>query len=83
MKVSYKLVKRTTKTEKYEKSLILYIPHSRTILYEVKGLGNIKHAVRIHRLIKSVSSLRLPKEQKKRRKQQIQEKTEREKRRSH
>ena len=73
MKISYKLTKRTTKTEKFEKKLKMYIINFKTIRYKLSASGNIIHSVFNYKFMRPVSNLRLPKEQKIE-KQQIQEK---------
>ena len=74
MKISYKLTKRTTKTEKFEKKMKIYVINIKTILYKLSASGNIIHSIFNYKLTRPVSNLRLPKEQKSRKKQQIQEK---------
>ena len=65
MKVSYNLTKRTTKTEKFEKCLKMYI-----INLKIKGCnltksvgGNIIISILSYKPKRLVSYLRLPKEQ--------------------
>ena len=72
MKISYKLTKRTTKTEKFEiKELKMFIINFKTIHYELSASGNIIHSIVNYKLMRPVSNLRLPKELEKR---QFQEK---------
>ena len=71
---------KRTKTEKFEKYLKLYIINFKTIRYELTAPGNIIHLIltyeshsfdpQLRELMRPVSNLGLPKEQK----QQIQEK---------
>ena len=63
MKISYNLTKRTTKSEKFEKYLKIYL-NFKTIRYELTASGNINHLFFNDKLIRTVSNLRLPKEQK-------------------
>ena len=42
MKISYNLTKKTTKTEKFEKDLKMYITNFMTKRYEPTASGNIK-----------------------------------------
>ena len=64
MKVSYNLTKRTIKTEKFEKDLKMYIINFKTICYKLTASGNIIHSIQNYKLMRPVSNLRLPKEQK-------------------
>ena len=73
MKISYKLTKTTTKTEKFEKALKMYnIINSQTIRYKLSASVNIIHSIFNYKLMRPVSTLRLPKEN--RQKQQIRKK---------
>ena len=65
MKISYKLTKRTTKTEKFEKKLKKYIIKFKTIRYILRALGFIIHSIFNYKLMRPVRTLRLPKEQRK------------------
>ena len=66
MRISYKLMKRTTKTEKFEKFLKKYnIINFKTIQYSLIASGNISHFIFIYTFRKPVSFLRLPKERNK------------------
>ena len=64
LKISYNLTKRKTKTEKLEKKMKMYI-NFKTIRYKLSASGNIVHSIFNYKLMRSVSNLRLPKEQKK------------------
>ena len=76
------LTKTTTKTEKFEKALIMYnIVNSQTIRYKLSASVNIIHSIFNYKLMRPVSTLRPPK--KNRQKQQIRKKLEREKCQSH
>ena len=68
MKISYNLTK-ITQTEKFGKCSKMYIIDLKSIRYKLTALGNIIHSILIYKLMRPVSNLRLPKEQK----QQIQE----------
>ena len=73
MKVSYKSTKRTTKTEKFEKK-----NENKVTDYSLKvsALCTINNSIFNYKLMPTVSNLRLPKEQKKRKKnRKIQEKS--------
>ena len=83
MKVSYELTKRTTKIEKFEKKLKMYIINFNTIRYELGALGNIIHSIFNYNYIGPVSNLRLPKEQKTGKNSKFKKKIEREKCRRH
>ena len=85
MRISYKLKKRTTKTEelKNPKTLLKNVIISfQTIRSKVTASGNIIHSVLIHNLMGPVSFILLTKEWKIIKKQQIQKKNERDKCRS-
>ena len=61
-RISYKLTKRTTKTEKFEKILKM----SNIIIYETIGhkltvSGNITHLIVNYKFLKPIRILRLPK----------------------
>ena len=66
MRISYKLTRRTTKTEKFEKSLIIYnLIIFKTIGYKLKVSGNhinvtvnynFMRPVRILRLLKNIKN---------------------------
>ena len=65
-RTSYKLTKSTTKTEKFEKSLKIYIIiNSKTICSKLTGSGNIIHLFGNYIFMSTVSILRLPRERKK------------------
>ena len=64
MKISYNLTKRTTKTEKFEKYLKIYVINFKTKVYELTASGNIINSILNYKLKRLVSSLGLPKEQK-------------------
>ena len=64
MKISYKLRKKTTKTEKFEKHLKVYIINFKTKSYELTASGNIINSTLNYKLKRVVSNLRLPKKQK-------------------
>ena len=68
MKVSYKLTKDETKLERFEKKLKTYIINFKTICYKLSALGNIIHSFFNYTFMRPVSNLRLPKEQKNRKK---------------
>ena len=74
MKKSYKLTKRTTKTEKFEKKFKIQIINFKTIRNKLSALGNIIHLIFNYKLMRPVSNFRLPKNKKNRKKQQIREK---------
>ena len=57
----YNLTEKTTKTVKFEKYLKMYIVNFKTIPYKLTALGNIIHSIINHKLMRPVSSLRLPK----------------------
>ena len=61
MKIICNLKKRTTKSEKFVKYLKTNI---KTFRYEVTASGNINRSNLCYTLLRPVSSLRLPKEQK-------------------
>ena len=65
MKISYKLVRRTRKTEKFEKSSEIYIINLKTIRYKMTVLDNIIPSVLNYRTMRPVRNLRLPKNKKK------------------
>ena len=83
MKISYKLTKRTTKTEKFEKNGKMYIINFKTISHKLSPLGNIFHSIFNYQLMRLVSNLGLLKEQKTRKTTNSGKKIEREKCRSH
>ena len=64
MKISYILTKRTTKTEKFEKYLKMYTQNFRTIHYKLAASVKIIHSILNCKLVRPVSNLYLPKEQK-------------------
>ena len=65
MKMSYNLTKRTTKIEKFEKTLKVYnIKIFRTVCYKLTATSNIILSIFIYKPMRPVSNLRLPKEQK-------------------
>ena len=64
MKISYRLTKENNKTEKIDKKLKKYIIYFKTIRYKPSALGNIIHSIFKYKLMRPVSNLRLPKEQK-------------------
>ena len=57
-----------TKTEKFEKNLQMYIINLKTLRYKLSALLDIIHSISNYKLILLVSKLRLPKEQKKNKK---------------
>ena len=64
-RISYKLMKRTTKSEKFEKSLKMYdIINFQTIRYRLTALCKIFHLIVNYKFTRPVSILRLPKEKK-------------------
>ena len=65
MKISYKLTKRTTKTVKFEKKLKLYIIKFKNICSNMSTSDNIVHSIFTYKLMRLVSNLQLPIEQKK------------------
>ena len=65
MKTRYKLTKRTTKTENFEKKLKTYIIIFNTFRYKLSASGNVIYSIFNYKLMRPVSNLRLPKEQKK------------------
>ena len=64
IQISYSLTKRTTKTEKFEKYLKTYIINIKTIRYKLAASSNIIHSTLNYKLMRPVSNLRLPNEQK-------------------
>ena len=60
----YNLTKKTTKTEKFENHLKMYIINFKTIRYELTPLGNIIHSILNYKFMRLVSNLGLRKEQK-------------------
>ena len=64
IKVKYNLTRRTTKTEKFEKYLKMYIISFKTKGYELTASGNIIDSILIYKPNRLVSNLRPPKEEK-------------------
>ena len=65
-RISYKLTKRTTKTEKFEKILEMYnIIIYKTIGYKLTASGNITNLTVNYKFMKPIRILRLPKNKKK------------------
>ena len=62
MKISYSLTTRTTKYQKFEKYLKMYIIKFQTKGYELTASGNIIISILNYQLKKLVINLRLPKE---------------------
>ena len=63
MRVKYKLMKRTTTTEKIEKSSKNYnITNFKTIRYKPTASSNIIQSIFNYKLMRPVNILRLPKE---------------------
>ena len=73
LQVDEKTKQKLKKLKKNEMCII------KTIRYKLSALGNIIHSIFNYKLMRPVSNLRLPKEQKKQEKQQIQMKIEPEK----
>ena len=72
MKISCKLTKRITKTEKIEKCLKIfkmYIINVKNIRHKLTGWVDINQSIVKYKLIRPVSILRLPKEKNKQRQQ--------------
>ena len=66
MRISYKLTKKTTKTEKFKKSLEMFnMIKFETIRYKMTASGNVNPWILIYKLLRHVSILRLPKVKKK------------------
>ena len=64
MRLKYKLMKRTTNTEKKEKYSKIYdITNFKTIRYKLTAVGNIIHSIFNYKLLRPVNKLRLHKEQ--------------------
>ena len=62
-RIRYKLTKRTTKTEKFEKSLIMYnIVILKSICYKLTAGGKIFLLIGNYKFKRPVTILRLPKE---------------------
>ena len=74
MKVSYKLTKRRKKTKNFKIKLEMYIVNFRSTRNKLSASGNINHSIFKYKLMRAVSNLWLPEEQKNRKKPQIQEK---------
>ena len=70
---SYNLTRKATKTEKLEKYLKMYIINFKTNHFKQTASSNIVHSVLNYKLMRPVSKIQLPKEQKQA-KQQIHEK---------
>ena len=83
MKISYNLTKRTTKTEKFENYLKLYIINFKTKGYELTASGSIIISILNYKLKRLVRILRLHKEQKTGKNSNFKKKIEREKCRRH
>ena len=83
MKISYKLRKKTTKTEKFEKQLKVYIINFKTKSYELTAWSNIIYSILNYKLKRVVSNLRLPKKTKTGKNSNFKKKKEREKCRRH
>ena len=66
MNRSYNLTKRTTKIKTFEKHFEMFILNFKTVRYKLNASGNIIHSVLIYKPMRTVSNLRLPKEQKQR-----------------
>ena len=63
MRISYKLTKKTTKTEKFKKSLKMYnIINFEIIRYKRTASGNINPWKLNYKFLRPVSILRLPKD---------------------
>ena len=66
MRKSHKLTKRTTKTEKKDKSFKILSTYNiiifKTIRYKLTASGNIIYAIFNYKLMRMVNTLRLPKE---------------------
>ena len=63
MRKSYKLPKKTTKIEKFKKSLKMYIIiNFETIRYKMTASASINPWILIYKLLRSVSFLCLPKD---------------------
>ena len=66
MRISYKLTKKTTNTEKYKKILEMYnVINFETIRYKKTTSGNLNPWLLIYKFLRHVSFLRLPKVKKK------------------
>ena len=75
MRISNKLTKKKTKTEKFKKSLKIYnIINFETIRYKMTASGNINPRILNYKLLRPVSILRLLKDYKNRQKPLIQKK---------
>ena len=62
-RIDYKLMKTTTKTEKYEKSLKIYnIINFKYLRCKLTASGNIIYLIVNYKFMRPVSILRLPKE---------------------
>ena len=63
-RLSYMLTKRTTKTEKIEKSLKMYNINFKNIYHKLTASGRINHLVVNYKFMRPVSILRQPREKK-------------------
>ena len=61
MKMSYNLTEKTTRTEKFEKYLNMYIINFKTNCYKLTASGNVIHSILNYKLLRPAGNLRLPK----------------------
>ena len=64
MRISYKLTKRTTKTEKIEENFKMYVINLMTIRYKLATSDKIIHSKLNYKFMRPVSILRTRKEKK-------------------